>query len=159
MKRFFYMLVQVVWGAPQTLVGLCVFLAHARCPHFLFHGAVVTVWQRRSGLSLGLFVFLNGLGSDAGSSSGSDAPSGPASTANRRLLVHEYGHTVQSLILGPLYLIVVGIPSAIWANVPALARRRHRLRTSYYAFAPERSANWLGEHVLKEPSMGLAVID
>lgn len=28
---------------------------------------------------------------------------------------HEWGHTRQSLILGPLYLIVIGIPSIIWA--------------------------------------------
>ena len=30
--------------------------------------------------------------------------------------VHEYGHTIQSLILGPLYLFVVGIPSFVWCN-------------------------------------------
>lgn len=30
---------------------------------------------------------------------------------------HEWGHTRQSLILGPLYLIVIGIPSIIWAAI------------------------------------------
>lgn len=28
---------------------------------------------------------------------------------------HEYGHTRQSLYLGPLYLLVIGIPSGLWA--------------------------------------------
>jgi hypothetical protein len=29
---------------------------------------------------------------------------------------HEYGHSIQSKILGPLYGIVIGIPSIIWAG-------------------------------------------
>ena len=31
-----------------------------------------------------------------------------------RTKVHEYGHTIQSIILGPLFLLVIGIPSCIW---------------------------------------------
>lgn len=27
---------------------------------------------------------------------------------------HEYGHSIQSRIFGPLYLIVIGLQSAIW---------------------------------------------
>jgi hypothetical protein len=30
-----------------------------------------------------------------------------------RIIKHEYGHTRQSHILGPLYLLVVGVPSII----------------------------------------------
>ena len=30
---------------------------------------------------------------------------------------HEYGHTRQSRILGPLYLFVIGIPSICWATL------------------------------------------
>lgn len=29
-------------------------------------------------------------------------------------LHHEYGHSIQSLILGPLYLILIALPSVIW---------------------------------------------
>ena len=30
-----------------------------------------------------------------------------------RLIQHEYGHTVQSLILGPIWPFVIGLPSLI----------------------------------------------
>ena len=75
------------------------------------------------------------------------------------LLVHEYGHTIQSLVLGPLYLLVVGLPSIIWLNAPFLANMRKQRDLSYYAFYTERLANALGERATGEPSVGLAHID
>ena len=148
------MLVQAVWAFPQTLAGLAVFAAYRGRPHFPYRGAVVTLWGRPyQSMSLGPFLFLEG------NLEGFMNPDAPDHEKLQRILVHEYGHTVQSLILGPLYLPLVGLPSAVWANVPRLKARRHRLASSYYAFWPERSANWLGERVLKRPSMGQAVID
>ena len=148
------MLVQAVWGFPQTLAGLAVFAAYRDRPHFPYHGAVVTLWGRpyRS-MSLGPFLFVEG------DLEGFKNPEAPDHEKLQRILVHEYGHTVQSLMLGPLYLPLVGLPSVVWANAPRLKARRHRLASSYYAFWPERNANWFGEHVLKRPSMGQAVID
>ena len=148
-RRMAYILVQAVWGFPQTIAGLLVCAALHGRPHFRYHGAIVTTWDNPKGMALGPFVFLKG------SSSSAEA----RASVDGHLLVHEYGHTVQSLLLGPLYLPVIGIPSFIWSNVPAFARKRHEGQLSYYAFAPERSANWLGEHVLGEPSVGQAVID
>lgn len=52
-----------------------------------------------------------------------------SATASSRIVKHEWGHTRQSLILGPLYLIVIGIPSIIWAAT-------HR------AIAPNKPYNW-----------------
>lgn len=52
---------------------------------------------------------------------------------------HEYGHTRQSLYLGPLYLVVIGLPSVLWL----LWHRAHRKR-SYYWFYTERWADKLG---------------
>ena len=66
------------------------------------------------------------------------------------LLVHEYGHTIQSLIFGPLYLPVFAIPSFVWAGAPALRRRRREGKLYYYDFYPERIANLLGELVTGE---------
>ncbi len=54
---------------------------------------------------------------------------------------HEWGHTRQSLILGPLYLIVIGIPSIIWAET-------HRIiapNKPYDWFYTEAWANKLGD--------------
>ena len=175
-----YLIVQATWGLPQTLAGLIVLAAHAQRPRFHFHGAIVTIWNSRKAMSLGPFIFIgkreanidapNGSGQSKGSrtaasdgrpkkANGSQATASLLDKINRPLLVHEYGHTVQSLILGPAYLLVIGAPSVIWLNLPAFSKRRHRRSASYYSFYTERSANWLGEKVLKEASIGQAFID
>ena len=77
----------------------------------------------------------------------------------KRLLVHEYGHTLQSLILGPLYLIVIGIPSTLWGFLPNLHKKRKDEQISYFSFFTEGWANRLGEKVTGEKSMGNLVID
>ena len=38
----------------------------------------------------------------------------------RLTVKHELGHTIQSKILGPLYLIVIGIPSIIYCGLRRL---------------------------------------
>jgi len=149
--RGLYLLLQCTWGLLQTAAGAAVCFRYRSCRRFRFHGAVVTEYPLDASLSLGLFVFL------------SDHPprdrSGqiPDRDIPRRLLVHEYGHTLQSLLLGPLYLPVIGLPSALWANLPR-CRRKWRDDVSYFRFFTERSANFLGEFAVKEPSMGLAKI-
>ena len=140
-----YGILQATWGFPQTIAGAAVFLAHAHRPHCRFHGAVVTTWESYKALSLGPFVFLRG------PSDKSDF----LDDVERPLLVHEYGHTIQSLILGPAYLVVIGLPSVVRMNAPFLVRRRNEKGVSYYAHYAERSANWLGELALGEPSPGI----
>jgi hypothetical protein len=49
---------------------------------------------------------------------------------------HEFGHSIQSLMLGPLYLIVIGLPSAILAaNITDIFNKR------YYWFYTEKWAD------------------
>ena len=61
-----------------------------------------------------------------------------------RIKDHEWGHSIQSRMLGPLYLIVVGIPSlsravyAIWYE-----RRHHKRWTRYFSGFPESWADKL----------------
>jgi len=139
-----YVIAQTIWGFPQTLIGLAVLLVHRDRPHFRYHGAIVTTWNSHKALSSGPFVFMNG--------------SGNALEAKRSidesLLVHEYGHTIQSLILGPLYLPIIGLPSVVWLNLPGFKRWRRRTETSYYSFFTERSANYLAERVLNLQAAG-----
>ena len=73
----------------------------------------------------------------------------------RRILVHEYGHTRQSLLLGPFYLPLIGLPSLIWNRLPYFRRQRKAHKKAYYAFFPERWANELGERYLREEAPGL----
>lgn len=56
------------------------------------------------------------------------------------IIMHEYGHTIQSSYLGWLYLIVIGLPSLLWAFL-----HDHFLRKiHYYSFPTESWANRLG---------------
>lgn len=151
LSALLYLLLQCTWGLLQTAAGAVVFLRYRHCLHFLYHGAVVTVYPLYSSLSLGPFIFLT------------DKPPGdrrgqvPYEEIPRRLLVHEYGHTVQSLLLGPLYLPLAGLPSALWANLPRY-QRKWRVNVSYFSFFIERSANFLGEKATGEPSMRSVII-
>ena len=70
------------------------------------------------------------------------------------LMVHEYGHTIQSLIFGPFYLLAVGIPSLVWSFWPALVKKREQERISYFSAYPERWANQLGEKATGDTSIG-----
>ena len=130
MKTALFRLWQWTWGLPQTLLGFVIFLICRKCPHERYHGAIVTRWGQRGSLGVGMFLFL-----------GEDDP---------QVLVHEYGHAVQSLILGPLFLPVMGIPSFLWCNLPPCRRLRKEKGVSYYAFYPEKNANFFGRLVTKE---------
>lgn len=66
----------------------------------------------------------------------------PAHRNDETVLRHERGHVMQSRMLGWLYLIVIGIPSVIWAGCFKRYRRQHNV--SYYAFYTERWADKLG---------------
>ena len=151
MKGFLYMLAQCTWGILQTLSGFVVFLICIRDKHYFYPDAVVTEWKHGSSVSLGLFIFVSANPYYRGIPTKEETAS--------RLLVHEYGHTIQSLILGPLYLIVTGLPSIVWASVPGLRKMRRKKQMSYFAFYTERWANHLGEKITKAKSMGQLFID
>ena len=55
---------------------------------------------------------------------------------------HEKGYRKQSKMLGPLYLIVIGLPSLIWATLHSSVRRLGAV--DYYSFYTERWADKLG---------------
>ena len=127
MRIWLYRLIQWTWGQPQTLAGLVIFLCCRRSRHVSFPGAVHTRWPHRNGISLGMFIFTPDRGDDW----------------DGAMVWHEYGHTFQSLMLGPLYLLVVGLPSAVWCGCFGGYRRRKCL--PYSAFFTERWADALGE--------------
>lgn len=117
--------VQFTWGLPQTFCGLIVFLV-SRGKAGRYRLAVHKAWEKEEGLSLGLFIF---------------TPAG----APKRILDHEYGHSLQSLILGPLYLPLVGFPSLIWCKNKKLIQYRKNKRIDYFGFYTERTADALGK--------------
>jgi len=131
------------------------FLLHYQDRHFSYHGAVITVWDKKSSVSLGMFVFVTMEPYFIEKFQGEIS----AEELSNRLLVHEYGHTIQSLILGPLYLLLIGLASTVWGFLPNLAKKRREEKLSYFAFFTEKWANSLGERVTGESSMGDLVID
>ena len=144
MKSALYLIWQCTWGVLQSLTGAVIFLLHIRDRHCCFHGAVVTEWKYGSSVSLGMFVFITHDPYYSGLKAGCTK-----AEHSQKLLAHEYGHTVQSLILGPLYLFVIGIPSILWAGLPPCRRKRREQGISYYSFYTEKWADFLGEKVTK----------
>lgn len=136
MKTFLFRFWQWTWGLPQTLLGAVIYLFCRKCPHDRYHGTIVTYWNQGGSLGVGMFLFI-------GKTRNEDF--------RKRILVHEFGHSVQSMILGPLFLIIMGIPSFLWCNLPPCEKLRKEKGVSYYSFYPEKNANWLGELVTKEP--------
>ncbi len=153
MKIIIYRIWQCTWGILQTFLGLIMFIMHFRNKHYSYHGAIITEWSVKSSLSLGLFVFVTSEPYFAKKYEGHIS----IEELSKRLLVHEYGHTIQSLILGPLYLIVIGIPSTLWGFVGAKKRKDEQI--PYGAFFTEGWANRLGECVTGEKSIDMLVLD
>lgn len=155
MLKYIYILIQLTWGFLQSLLGFILFIININQKHYFYHGAIITKWQTRSSISLGLFVFVT---QEPYFTDKFKNEFTKEELANR-LLVHEYGHTIQSLILGPLYLIIMGIPSTIWGFSPSLNKKRKEKQISYFSFFTEKWANHLGEKVTNEKSMEELVID
>lgn len=143
MKKALYVFWQYLWGLPQNLAGGVLYLYYRLkgCSHFSYQGALAVIWPRSKGsMSLGRFLFLQ-----------PDWRPG-----DHRLLAHEYGHTIQSLILGPLYLPLVGLPSILWAGLPYFNRLRRRTRRSYYSVYPENWADRFGERFARSGPVSLS---
>ncbi|MBR2787585.1 MAG: hypothetical protein IKD94_00335 [Erysipelotrichaceae bacterium] len=129
-----FYLMQWTWGIMQNVLGFLLFcllyLKKGKLKTEMYRGAIATMWRQRSSVSLGMFIFLG--------------------TSDRRVLVHEYGHCIQSMILGPLYLPLIGIPSFIWCNAPHFRRQRKKGTCRYSSFYTEKWANHLGHKVTNE---------
>lgn len=148
-----FIILQWSWGILQNILGFAVFALNRKRRHFYYKGAVITVWEKTFCMGIGMFIFLNEpRAKDAGQNF-------IVQESFERLKVHEYGHTIQSLLLGPLFLPVIGIPSCLWANLPGLKRYRKKHQISYYSFYTEKWANHLGERITKSQSMGQAMVD
>lgn len=147
LKKSLYTAAQWTWGLPQTLAGAGLYLRHRKDPHFDYNGAKVTAWDRDSGVSLGKFIFVP---AEKRRQSGSGDRKNVK--VNSFLLEHEYGHTIQSLLLGPAYLFLVGIPSFAWNRLPFFDRKRKKTGKSYYSAVFERTASEFGSRAAKRSS-------
>lgn len=120
--HFFVFALLFVWQLPQNLVALTIMLFSKTegviaYRHYCF--AVKTRMPKKAaGISLGSFALIS-----------------PSCSYDERVVRHELdGHTVDSKIFGPLYLLVVGFPSALHLAF-------YKGRRSYDDFYTERWAN------------------
>ena len=112
-----------IWQLPQLLIGLIImpFLGNKKLiadRHFNF------CWKSpdmSGGISLGPIAFVS------------------EASSKEEIVAHEVdGHTVDSKIFGPLYLLIIGLPSIIWAWTSTREQ-------CYYSFYTEKRANkWAG---------------
>lgn len=118
------------WELPQTVLALILLLFTKKYRKERYKSSVV-FWRDkvRWGVSLGRFILLGKIYESLG-------------TEFAMMTVkHEYGHSIQSLIFGPLYLIAIGIPSIVF-NI--LTRLRILSGETYYERYPENWADKLG---------------
>jgi len=114
-----------VWELPQNLLGLTLLvLVHRRIDERRREAGRLFLRTRSTGVSLGWFVFW---------------------CTDEAIRRHEYGHTIQSRLLGPLYLPLVGLPSVLRAlYARAYRRRTGRWWPRYFHGYPENWADRLG---------------
>ena len=103
--RILYYALQWTWGILQNILGSLITLFLIRKPHFWYRNALVTRWNFGGSMGIGMFIFL-------GKALSGDATVQQIRRTEARILVHEYGHTIQSVILGPLFLFVIGKSSS-----------------------------------------------
>lgn len=118
------------WELLQNLVGKIVLLVSRAKLLMTYKDAKIYTWKRNDGVSLGenIFVYIKDYN--------------PNNKLHVNFVNHEYGHTLQSKKLGPLYLFVIGIPSLIWAG--CFKKYRKKNKVSYYDFYTEKWADKLG---------------
>lgn len=108
-----------IWQLPQNLLGLALYHCYKGyevCTKETCGECIKCKLSSnmRSGITLGNYIIVN----------------------NIKHLRHELGHTRQSKILGPLYLLVIGLPSLIHAGLHAKVCKDK----NYYHFYTE---HWL----------------
>lgn len=121
---------------PQNLLGFALYLYYQGYEEMRQVGyndvVVVKSPKMRGGISLGQYVIVS-------------------RDAKQETIYHKLGHCKQSQILGWLFLIVIELPSIIWAALYGIQEIRERW--SYYDFYTERWANELGEETRRNNNL------
>lgn len=122
-----WQILMYIWQLPQNLLGELYrdILAYQEKVYTLYSDENYTVFIKDTpgSISLGRNMFLS-------------------SRTYRETFQHELGHVKQSQILGPLYLLVIGIPALIWSSIYKVIP----LKKDYYSFYTENWANKLNRY-------------
>lgn len=136
MKNILFDIFLWIWCFPQMLLGWIIkIIFKGKKSFYQIDGKACKVYHydcKKGSISLGKYIML------------CDSHCGDFETVR-----HEYGHYKQSLILGWLYLIVIGLPSLLWAwflheKFNNFRCKKHKPYVGYYDFYTEKWANKLG---------------
>lgn len=112
-----------IWEFPQCFLGWILTKFYYVEYKETYKGEKVFSGEFPGGISLGIYILLDDYF---------------YRHRNALHVEHEYGHSIQSKILGWLYLPIVGILSGLWA----ILHRKFFKRVSYYRFITERGADY-----------------
>jgi hypothetical protein len=124
---------KIVWQLPQLLIGgLFVFLLKATIRANSLDHKNTNIYETtvmKSGVSFGPIIIL-----------------GELLVQRADVVQHELGHSRQSLLLGPLYLLIVGLPSIVMNLMSRWSLRfgTSKFAMNYYKRWPESWADRLG---------------
>ncbi len=114
-----------LWQLPQNLLGLATFKCYPGYTINVGDNAIAKISSKmHGGITLGKYIVIS----------------------HANLIKHEYGHAVQSKYLGPLYLLVIGLPSICHASVHNYLCKN----PDYYHFYTEKWANQLSDKYYKQ---------
>ena len=118
-KEFF---IEYIWQLPQNILGSLYkeYISDNIITRVNYDATDYECYLTNSGggLTLGRFIFVNQYFKDLSN-----------------VILHERGHVKQSRILGPLYIIIIGIPSISWAGLRRLIPTLKKI--NYYSFYTE----------------------
>lgn len=126
-------IIKFIWQLPQNLLGLLVILFTGARYNDISDNRSDNFWVTHKycfGVSLGNYIIFGN------------------SYVLEKDLRHEQGHQKQSLYLGWLYLIVIGLPSVLgnlWDRIAHKKWNRYRRWHWYYTLPWERWADLLGD--------------
>jgi hypothetical protein len=118
-------IIRYIWQLPQHLVAI-IYWVWLYLRDQLVYGEfnkdyILYTKKTKGSVTLGKYIFAS-------------------ENAGDKIIMHESGHVKQSLYLGPLYLIVIGLPSLIWA----MTYKKVFHCDDYFSFYTEAWANKLG---------------
>lgn len=117
-----------IWQLPQHLLGLALALFFKQKKKETYKHTTIFKVKKEIAVSLGNYIFMNENWSD-------------------KTKHHEYGHSLQSIYLGPLYLLIVGLPSITMNIFSTICYEfgYYKPFDNYYKRFPENWADKLGK--------------
>lgn len=130
MKKSLYWILSLTWGLPMSIAGLATLGIMRLRKHEVKHhknALYMSIGHNWGGVNLGCVFFV-------------DKENEHEFDKN-----HEYGHSIQNIIYGPLTPFIVGLPSLIRATYRTILEKfGKKFKTDYYDIWFEAQANYFG---------------